>query len=273
MLLLNLIAHFFREIPMPADRTTETRPSLGSPPAPRFAVIIPVFNHAAKLEEVLDRAAGLGLPVFVIDDGSTDATAEELKRLAGENRGITLIRHQENLGKGAALLTGMRAAAAVADFAVTIDGDGQHDPRQARDLMRAIPEGDRPLVVGCRAGMLSDRRIHWTRRFGRKFSNFWVRVSGGPRVSDSQSGFRIYPIRETLELPARGRRYDFEVEVLVLAHLHGVPVREVPVSVHYPKRAGYVTHFRPFVDFCRNGIVFTRLITSRVLSVKTGHRS
>ena len=115
--------------------------------------------------------------------------------------------------------------------------------------------------------MLKDRTtqdVPWTSRFGRGFSNFWVRCSGGPRLSDTQSGFRVYPLAEVLALRTRGRRYQYEVEVLALCHWHGIEVREVPVRVNY-QQGGRVSHFRPFVDFWRNAWTFTRLITLRLL--------
>jgi hypothetical protein len=105
----------------------------------------------------------------------------------------------------------------------------------------------------------------WTSRFGRGFSNFWVRVSGGPRMSDSQSGFRIYPIPECLDLEVKARRFQYEVEVLVMAHRKGIPVVEAPVRVKYETGLKKISHFRPFVDFWRNFGTFSRLICQRVL--------
>jgi glycosyltransferase involved in cell wall biosynthesis len=169
----------------------------------RFAFIIPVYNHAATVAQVAKQARAMNYPVFVVDDGSTDETP---KRLA-EIKDIHVLRHEKNEGKGAAIMTGFMAASHVADFAITIDADGQHDPEDALNLIEAIPLKKRPLVVGARKGMDSIRGAHipWTSRFGRKFSNFWVRLSGGPKLSDTQSGMRIYPLPEAMSLPVRGR--------------------------------------------------------------------
>jgi hypothetical protein len=106
--------------------------------------------------------------------------------------------------------------------------------------------------------------VPWTSRFGRGFSNFWVRCAGGPRLADTQSGFRLYPLPETLQLDVRARRYQFEVEVLVKARWQGLAFCETPVGVTYQPKGGRVSHFRPFVDFCRNSATFSRLITQRI---------
>jgi glycosyltransferase involved in cell wall biosynthesis len=228
----------------------------------RFAFIIPVYNHAATAAQVARQALALGYPVFVVDDGSTDETALRLANI----KGITLLHHATNEGKGAAILTGLMAASHVADYAITVDADGQHYPEDALKLMEAIPANVRPLVVGAREGMTASLGAHipWTSRFGRKFSNFWVRMSGGPKLSDSQSGMRIYPLPESMSLPVRARRFQFEVEILVQAKRRNIPVIEAPIRVVYQPEGTRISHFRPFVDFLRNAKTFTRLIFTRI---------
>lgn len=184
---------------------------------------------------------------------------------------MTLLRHRTNQGKGAALLTGFAEAARFADWAITLDADGQHDPMDALALIRAIPTGRRCIVVGHRQRM--DVAVApWTSRFGRGFSNFWVWSAGGPRVADSQSGFRIYPLPETPRLGVKARRYQFEVEVLVRATWAGLPVIEAPVSVDYRPGGRRISHFRPFRDFLRNSEVFNRLIWNRLLLGRAARR-
>lgn len=228
-------------------------------PVSDFAVIIPVFNHERRVAAVIRQALALKVPVFVVDDGSTDGTSAIIDAVAG----ITVLRHTENLGKGAALLTGFKAAAHTAAWAVTIDADGQHNPADALNLLQARPVGQRCIIVGKRQGMTAGH-VPWTSKFGRKFSNFWVWVSGGPWLDDSQSGFRLYPIPEVLNLGVRARRFQFEVEVIVKARQHHLPVFEVPVQVIYQRGAERVSHFRPFIDFLRNSETFSRLIVSRI---------
>jgi len=229
----------------------------------RFAFVIPVYNHAGKVAQVIHDAQALGYPVFVVDDGSTDDTYTRIKDI----QGIQILRHEQNQGKGAAILTGFAAAKAVADWAITIDADGQHYPEDARHLIKAIPEKSRPIVVGARSGMTGEH-VPWTSSFGRKFSNFWVQMSGGPAISDSQSGFRIYPLPEARNLGTKSRRFQFEVEILVQAKRKGIPVIEAPVRVHYNPEGGRISHFRPFVDSLRNSTTFTRLIFRRIFSIK-----
>ena len=226
----------------------------------KFSVIIPVYNHPQKVGAVILAARSLNLPVIVIDDGSSDSTHEIIKSISG----IHILRHQKNLGKGAAIMTGFAEAAGYADWAITIDADGQHDPGDARQLMTAAKTSPNAIIIGMRQGM-EGAHIHWTSRFGRKFSNFWVWISGGPMLSDSQSGFRIYPLPESMNLGVTSRRFEFEVEILVKANRQGIPVIETPVKVNYDPAGERVSHFRPWRDFFRNTRVFSRLIVERIL--------
>lgn len=224
----------------------------------RVAVIIPVYNHEGKVAEVIRQAMGLHLPIYVVDDGSTDATYERIKDIPE----ITILRHEKNLGKGAALLTGFAEAAHTAQWAITLDADGQHNPEDARNLLSVVESGARPLVVGYRQGM-GHRHVPLASRFGRGFSNFWVRMSGGPVLRDTQSGFRLYPLPEVLQIPVAARRFQFEVEILARARWQGIRILEAPVGVTYAPPEERVSHYRGFVDFCRNAATFTRLIFLR----------
>ncbi len=226
----------------------------------RCAIVSPAYNHGAKVRGVVEKCLQLGLPVIVVDDGSTDSTPCVLASLSG----VTVIRHTENQGKGASLLTGFAEALRLADWAISIDADGQHDPEEIVSLIRAIPGGERPLVIGKREGM-GHENVPWTSRWGRRFANFWVWASCGRWLIDAQSGFRIYPLPETLRLGTRARRYQFEVEVLVLAVWRGIPIIEAPVHVIYESREERVSHFRPWLDFWRNTQTFARLVATRVL--------
>jgi glycosyltransferase involved in cell wall biosynthesis len=224
----------------------------------RVAIVIPVYNHAVAVAEVVKSAAGLGMPLIVVDDGSTDGTYDRIKDFPA----LTVVRHDRNRGKGAAILTGFAVAAPRADWAVTMDADGQHHPEDAWHLIRAVPPGVRAIVVGRRQGM-DHLHVPWSSRFGRKFSNFWVRAAGGPDSEDTQSGFRLYPLPEAMDLNVRSRRFQFEVEVLVRAGWVGLPVLAAPVGVTYQRSGERVSHYRGFVDFCRNTGTFGRLIFTR----------
>jgi glycosyltransferase involved in cell wall biosynthesis len=226
----------------------------------RCAVVIPAYNHGRQLGDVLAKTLRFGFPVFVVDDGSTDSTPQILASFSQ----ATVIRHDKNMGKGASLLKGLSLALKIADYAITLDADGQHNPADIPSLVQAVQEGNRPLVIGKRSGM-EHTNVPWTSRWGRRFSNFWVWASCGKWVSDSQSGFRLYPLPETLGLGARSRRFQFEVEVLVRAVWSGVPILEVPVQALYGAAEDRISHFRPWMDFWRNTKTFTRLVAQRIL--------
>ena len=229
----------------------------------KAAIIIPVYNHGSRVSSVIDRCQPLAMPIIVVNDGSTDETGLRLAR----RRDIFLINHPRNMGKGAALTSGMGLAHRMGCVAaLTIDADGQHDPADAAALLKKAGQCPAPcLVVGCRMAMQAGRNVPWTSRFGRDFSNFWVWAAGGPRLGDTQSGLRLYPLPETLRLDIRARRYQFEVEVLVRAHQAGIAVDEVPVRVIYQPPGERISHFRPWLDFWRNSATFSGLIFSRIM--------
>lgn len=228
----------------------------------KVAIVIPVYNHGTRISNVVRQAVAQNYPVFVVDDGSTDNTAELLSSMEG----ITVLSHSQNLGKGAALRTGFQAACQFCDWVISLDADGQHKPEDSENLLEAVPNTERPLVIGNRQGM-EGAHVPWTSKFGRKFSNFWVWVSGGPMVNDSQSGFRLYPVPDVLDLDVRARRFQFEVEILVKAHQQGIPILEAPVQVVYQKGAERISHFHPWKDFLRNSATFSRLIFLRIVTL------
>jgi len=226
--------------------------------------VVPVYNHGTRISDVVHKTVALGYPLFVVDDGSTDATAEMLAALKNEN--ITVLTHTQNMGKGAALLTGFQAAQKNYSWAVSIDADGQHKPEDIKNLLQAREKNQRAIIIGNRQGM-DEMHVPWTSKAGRRFSNFWVWLAGGPMVSDSQSGFRLYPLPEVLALAVQARRFQYEVEVLVKAHQRKIPIMETAVQVVYQEGVERISHFHPWQDFLRNSATFSRLVFQRIFSV------
>lgn len=226
-------------------------PAPGNPgtSALRPCVVLPTFNNAATLGDVLARLDTTGLPVIVIDDGSTDATGAILSawRAGGERR--LALAHGRNRGKGAALRTGFAEAARRGyTHAVTLDTDGQLDPAQVPGMVAQAAAAPAALVLGFRRRETPG----YPRRslVGRGLANLAIRAACGRRILDSQCGFRVYPLDATLSAGCRGDRFDYESEIITRLAWAGVPVVEAPVDCLYVME-NRVTHFRPWVDSIR----------------------
>lgn len=234
------------------------------PEAPRVLATVPVYNHAATLPGVVRGLLDAGLEVLVVDDGSTDHPLASL-----EGWPVRTLRLPVNQGKGAALLAAARLALAEGfDLLLTVDADGQHVPADAPRLLAEARAAWPALVVGNRA--MEGEHVPRSSRFGRAFSNGWVRLECGRRLGDTQSGFRAYPVAFLARTHFLSRRYTFEVEVLVKAAWAGLPIRDVPVRVIYPPGRERVSHFRAFRDNARLTALHTWLVTCRLWALLTG---
>lgn len=211
-------------------------------------VIVPTYNNAGTLENVLTRCLEQGLPVLVVDDGSSDETPQILARL-----GVPCVRHPENRGKGRALKTGfLEARKQGYRYVLTIDSDGQHYPEDIPVLLAA--KGERTLVVGSRSQMGADGGGS----FANRFSNFWFHLYTGVRLPDTQTGFRLYPLQVLPSLNLLSARYEAELTLLVFSAWKGLQLKPVPVNVDYPEDR--VSHFRPGADFTRISLLNTLLL-------------
>ena len=221
------------------------------------AALIPALDCAATIGALVRGSRAHVARVLVIDDGSTDATADAAKAAGAE-----VIRQPANRGKGAALRLGMQALCeAGVTHALTLDGDGQHLADDIPALLRASAANPRALVLGARQhepGSLAPIRV-----FGNRFANRWVAIACGRSFEDTQSGFRVYPIAEALALGCRADRFAFETEVVILAVRAGLPVVSVPVRVYNPPPAERISHFRGFSDTVRIVLTVIGLLLRR----------
>lgn len=225
---------------------------------PSCIVAVPVFNNARTVSAVVRGILDLGLPVLVINDGSTDGTPLSLGDLP-----VSRIDFPRNRGKGLAI----RAALAWAQennfsHLITIDADGQHDPRDIPRFLEKIRAFPDRLIIGKRH---FDIDVPGKSRFGRAWSNLWTRIVSGKKTPDSQSGFRAYPVAPLAGMTFLGRRYEFEVEVLARAAWAGLEFDWVDVSVHYFQGPERVSHFKPWRDNGRISMVYTLLVLRRLL--------
>lgn len=210
----------------------------------RFAALIPALDAAGSVGPVVRAILGHVPEVVVVDDGSTDDTAA-----VAAAAGAEVIRHPVNRGKGAALLTGLRhLERSGATHALTLDADGQHLPEEAPVLLAASRAEPGALVIGSRQ---VDSDVAPLKRFGNRFADAWVWIASGVRFEDTQSGFRVYPVSAVLGLGLTGERFELETEVVIRAVRASVPVRQVPVRVHYPPPDVRASHYDPFRDTVR----------------------
>ena len=224
-------------------------------------LLIPCYNHAAPLAGVLARLKPLGLPCLLIDDGSEPVAAAALDALAKEHGDwLSLLRHPENLGKGAAVMTGLRAALARGfSHGVQIDADGQHELSDVPRLLAEATAHPAALVSG---RPLYDDSVPKGRLYGRYVTHVWVWIETFSfAIEDSMCGFRVYPLAASCALfdeVRLGRRMDFDTEVMVRLHWRGVPVRFVPTRVIYPQDGS--SHFRLWRDNLAISWMHTRLV-------------
>ncbi len=209
-----------------------------------LAAVIPARNEARTIGSVVSGARHLVDYLFVVDDGSDDATSEILAGLD-----VTVIRHKAPRGKAAALASGFEAALATdATGILTLDGDGQHDPAAIPDLVEALEFFPEHLVLGAR--IVERNSQPGIRRFANRFADFWISWASGQRVPDSQTGFRIYPRRLVEKVrPSTRRRHGFvfESQMLIDGARAGFPCVGVPIRAIYGD-VSRPSYFRPGRD-------------------------
>jgi glycosyltransferase involved in cell wall biosynthesis len=233
-------------------------------------VLTPTYNNARTLIDVLDRIARLGLPLIVVNDGSTDDTAARLEAWKpGVTSSVEVATHEQNRGKAAALQTGFATARRLGyTHALTIDTDGQLDPEQIPDLLRAAEEAGDAFVLGARDDTRSDYPAK--SRIGRRVSNTMIWMESGARVRDSQCGMRVYPLAMFDVLKCAAGRFSFEAEIITRAGWAHWPIVEVPVVCHYTPPGGRVSHFKPWRDSFHGFFMHARLVFRALAPV--GHR-
>ena len=217
-----------------------------SRPADRIVAVVPAHDEGPRIEAVV-RGAARHLPVIVVDDGSSDDTAE--RAVAA---GATVVRQVPNRGKGAALRAGFRRALDDgADAVVTLDADGQHDPAEIPRFLATFEQTRPDLVIGRR----DFRRMPPVRRLSNELGGLAFSWAVGRPIADNQSGYRLIarPLVERL-LGSTETGFAFEVEMLTLAIRAGHEIAWVPIRTIYagePSHVRPVAHLREFVRIVR----------------------
>lgn len=221
----------------------------------KLCVVIPTYNNCTTLKGVIGSALEAGYSVLVVNDGSTDGTFQILSEFGSR---IHTLSYTPNKGKGYAIGRGLKEAYRLGyTHAVTIDSDGQHKVSDIQNLVAVAERYPNALVVG-------ERELKGVVRmagssFANKFANFWFTVQTLRRGVDTQSGFRLYPLKQVAGIRIVGHRYEGELELLVKSAWRLTEIRSAKVDAYYPPKEERVSHFRPARDFMRISVLNTIL--------------
>lgn len=215
----------------------------------KCCILIPTYNNEGTLASVLQDLMLYTTNLVVVNDGSTDGTFEILSNFSN----IHVHHHQKNSGKGVALKTGFKLAEELGyEYAISIDSDGQHYPDDLDVFLKELEKreaGDPELLLVGDRNMGRDG-IPGKSSTGNKFSNFWYMVVTGNELHDTQSGYRLYPLKLVNSIPLYTRKFELEIEVIVKSSWRKAEVKNIPIKVFYEEE-NRVTHFRPFWDITR----------------------
>jgi uncharacterized protein (DUF2062 family) len=245
------------------------KPSIQYAPAPARSeqfnplVLLPTYNNARTLRDIVERSLAQHLPVLVVNDGATDDTANILNSFADR---ILTITHPHNLGKAAALASGFARARELAfTHTITLDTDAQLDPEQIPEFLAAAKTNPRSLIIGVRPDNL--KSCPFGSLWGRRISNLFVWMESGQRVRDSQCGFRVYPLDFAQICRARAARFGFETEIITRAGWLGCDLVEIPAASRYLPPAERISHFRPWKDSLRALAMHARLFARAIAPI------
>lgn len=238
-------------------------------PTTEYAVVIPAYNESATIRDLVIRTLRYASQVIVVDDGSSDNTAEQLAELP-----VTLLINTRNQGKAASLWRGFQHALQNdVRGIITLDGDGQHSPEEIPMLLNAALQHPDRIIIGSR---LWDKDAFPPARYrANRFANFWIAWAAGQPIEDSQSGFRIYPADLLHKLQIRHGKssgFVFESEVIIESAKLGFLTHPVAISAIY-RPGARASHFHPVMDIAKIGIMIAWKLISSGLSPQGLYRS
>lgn len=230
----------------------------------KICVIIPVYNAENHIIDVIEDVLQYAGNMIVVNDGSTDGTAEKLSVFLKLGKPVTLVSYAKNRGKGYALKQGFRRALELGfTHAVTMDADGQHLATDIALLTEKVRENREALIVGSRK--FDNPNMPKGNKFANHFSNFWFRVQTGIALPDTQTGFRVYPLQKMGRMCLFTNRYEAELELLVRCAWKNIKLIPQPVNVYYPPKNERISHFRAGRDFFRISVLNTVLCLFAVI--------
>lgn len=205
----------------------------------KLSIIVPVYNEEKTIGEVLRRLNKLKIPgiereVIVVDDGSTDATASEIKNLELKIKNFVSIKHKENLGKGAAIRTGVEQT--TGDYIIIQDADLEYDPDYIKKLILPIENGAAKVVYGTRLNRLPNlKRDERTPVFllhflGNRFLSFITSILYGQWLTDMETCYKLFPKKALNTIKLRAKSFDFEPEITAKLLKNGYRILELPIK-------------------------------------------
>ena len=221
-----------------------------------LCVLIPAFNAEGTLKKVIEKAKRSHLDIIVVDDGSTDSTAQ-----IGREMGVTLLRHPENRGKGRALRTGFaRVVEQGYEAVITLDADGQHDPAEIPRFAEFFRKENPDIIIGSRAAQFD--QMPWLRRFWNRLGARAVSRLTHIAISDSQSGYRLIRTDVLRHVRLTTSTYETEMELLIKACKKGYRVVTIPIIGHAVSDISR-SHFRPVIDTFKICMLYLRSLLWR----------
>ncbi|MDL2262299.1 glycosyltransferase family 2 protein [Bacteroidales bacterium OttesenSCG-928-I21] len=219
----------------------------------KVCAVIPAYNCEKTIENVVNSVLEYLSDLIVVDDGCVDGTSKILEKFDDK---VVLISYKKNKGKGYALKQAFNKARKLGfHYALTIDSDGQHLAKDIPIFLDTLRNNENCLLIGSRS--FDHPNMPQGNIFANKFSNFWFNLQTGKKLPDTQTGFRLYPIKEMKKMSAFTNRYESELELLVRIAWRNIDIIPVHINVHYPPKNERITHFRPKKDFFRISLLNT----------------
>lgn len=226
-------------------------------------VVIPTYNNEKTLTNVIESVLLYTKNVLVVNDGSTDSTDVILSNFLDR---IIVLNNTVNKGKGFSIRKAIEYSKQNGfSYLITLDSDGQHFAVDIPNFINEIEKNGPSLIIGSRD--MNSENVPTKSSFGNKFSNFWYWAETGDTLSDTQSGYRLYPIELFKGINFYTNRFEFEVEVLVRSNWNDIVVKTIPVNIFYEPEEQRISHFRPGVDFTRISLLNTVLFSIAILYI------
>ncbi len=228
----------------------------------KVCVIIPIYNNVKTISKVIDQCLTHTKSIIVVDDGSDDGSTEIIL-----SKDVFHCKLTPNQGKGEAIKRGFQIAIDEGyNHAVTIDADGQHFPDDIPRFIELSSQHPNTIIIGTRS---INENLSAGTKIGLFFSNLFFPVCTFQKCKDTQSGYRLYPIKKLESLKLSSSRYDFEIEILVKACWEGIKIVHLPIVAYYDDPKKRISHLKAGKDGLRGTIIYTKLIIMSIFKLPT----